>query len=109
MRMKNIGLKTFCQWNQASIDFHFFILQFRYIYLIFKDRFNVIHLYREAITLCSEAAGLKPERRRVVKNIVRQCLTDNPVAKMLNTKLTISTTGIALVIIETDDVSIIEE
>eukprot|EP00040_Diaphanoeca_grandis_P003000 m.23377 g.23377 ORF g.23377 m.23377 type:complete len:454 (-) comp14193_c0_seq1:224-1585(-) len=67
--------------------------------LNFDDRTMVT---REAITLCSEAAGIKTERRRVVKNVVRQCLQDDPVAKMLNTKLTISTRGIALVVIESD-------
>jgi len=69
--------------------------------LNFDDRTMVT---REAITLCSEAAGIRTERRRVVKNIVRQCIRDDPVAKMLNTKLTISTTGIALQVIETNQV-----
>lgn len=67
----------------------------------FDDRTLVT---REAITLCAEATGLKPERRRQVKNIVRTSLRHEPVQKMLNVKLTISTTGIALVVIETNQV-----
>lgn len=59
---------------------------------------------REAITLCAEEAGIKLERRRDVKHIVKACLQDPPQAKKLNVKLTISTTGIALVVIDTNQV-----
>lgn len=69
--------------------------------LDFDDRTIVT---REAITLACEAAGIRPERRRQVKNVVRSCLRDDPEIKMLNVKLTISTTGIALVVIETNQV-----
>lgn len=69
--------------------------------LDFDDRTLVT---REGITLSAEAAGLKTERRRQVKNIIRTCLQEEPVTKMLNVKLTISTTGIALVVIESNNV-----
>lgn len=59
---------------------------------------------REAITRCCEAASVKPERRRQVPAIVSSCLIDPPTPKMLNVKFTVSTTGIALVVIETNEV-----
>eukprot|EP00042_Codosiga_hollandica_P019230 m.58792 g.58792 ORF g.58792 m.58792 type:complete len:489 (-) comp49194_c0_seq1:121-1587(-) len=59
---------------------------------------------REAITLCCEMAGVRPPRKRKVSKIVRDSLVADPLLKNLNVKLTISTTGIALVIIETNQV-----
>lgn len=59
---------------------------------------------REAITRCCEAAAVKPQRQRQVNSIVSTCLLDPPQVKMLNVKFTISTIGIALVVIETNEV-----
>eukprot|EP00051_Salpingoeca_urceolata_P001133 m.38866 g.38866 ORF g.38866 m.38866 type:complete len:524 (+) comp11215_c0_seq3:133-1704(+) len=67
----------------------------------FEERTDVT---REAISLCCEAAGLREPRRRKTSRTCRQALSQPAVAKMLNIKLTISTTGIALVVIETNQV-----
>lgn len=69
--------------------------------LDFDDRTLVT---REAITQIAEIAGLKPERQREVKHIVRACLNNDPVAKNLRVKLTISTSGIALVTVDPERV-----
>eukprot|EP00035_Acanthoeca_spectabilis_P020852 m.434912 g.434912 ORF g.434912 m.434912 type:complete len:448 (+) comp17784_c0_seq1:130-1473(+) len=59
---------------------------------------------REAITRCCEAAGVKAERRRQVNSVVQSCLVAPANPQMLNVKFTVSTTGIALVVIETNEV-----
>lgn len=69
--------------------------------LRFEDRTAVT---REAITLVSETAGIRAPTKRKVPKIVKDCITGDPQLKNLNVKLTVSTTGIALVVIETNRV-----
>eukprot|EP00039_Didymoeca_costata_P025483 m.13520 g.13520 ORF g.13520 m.13520 type:complete len:432 (+) comp4871_c0_seq1:98-1393(+) len=67
----------------------------------FDDRTMVT---REAITRCCESAGIRQPRRRVVGQIVKESLGGEPNLRKLNVKLTITTSGLALVHIETDRV-----
>jgi len=59
---------------------------------------------REAITLCLEAAQVQAPRRRNVERYIQEAIQDEPEPKHLNIKLTISTTGIALIVIETGEI-----
>eukprot|EP00038_Savillea_parva_P006611 m.164778 g.164778 ORF g.164778 m.164778 type:complete len:439 (-) comp12470_c0_seq1:158-1474(-) len=70
--------------------------------LDFEERTRVTHA---AIAECCEAAGVKePRDRSHADPVVRSCLVAPPTPRMLNVKFTVSTTGIALVVIETNEV-----
>lgn len=59
---------------------------------------------REAITLCCEMSGLRAPRKRKVTKTIKECLSSDPVKEGIDIKLTISTTGIALVTIQSNSV-----
>ncbi|EGD73348.1 hypothetical protein PTSG_05060 [Salpingoeca rosetta] len=59
---------------------------------------------REAIKLVCEAAGLLPPKKRKVSQIVKETLTHDPLVRNWDVKFTISTGGIALVVVQTNEV-----
>eukprot|EP00047_Mylnosiga_fluctuans_P002114 m.223237 g.223237 ORF g.223237 m.223237 type:complete len:461 (-) comp10897_c0_seq1:59-1441(-) len=69
--------------------------------LRFEDRTAVT---REAITMACESAGLRPKTKRKIPKAIKDCLADEARVTNQNIKLTISTTGIALVLIGTNQV-----
>lgn len=67
--------------------------------LRFEDRTAIT---REAITMACEAAGIRPVKKRKVPPIVRSALAGEAKVMNLNIKFTVSTAGIALVVIGTN-------
>eukprot|EP00043_Microstomoeca_roanoka_P007137 m.68971 g.68971 ORF g.68971 m.68971 type:complete len:496 (+) comp13708_c4_seq1:216-1703(+) len=59
---------------------------------------------REAIRLVCEAGGLVPPKKRKVSQIVKETLTADPLIRNWDVKFTVSTSGIALVVVQTNDV-----